>query len=65
MSSLLASLLRDFPDDDREHMLTLIRTNIAADLNAVAAGATPRRQVDVGTRQRRSRRATSVLSRPE
>ncbi|MCK9901676.1 hypothetical protein CC117_24395 [Parafrankia colletiae] len=58
--SLLASLLREFGDDDRDHMLTLIRTSIAEDLDAVAGGAAPARQVDVGTRSRRTRATTAL-----
>lgn len=62
--SLLASLLCDVAEDDRDHLLTLIRTGIAADLDAVASGDNPRRPVDVGTRQRRSRHDSIPAPRP-
>jgi len=64
--SLLNSLLHDFGDNDRDHLLGLIRENINADLDAVAAGGAPQRHHDVGSRNRRSRppAATSVTVLP-
>ncbi|WP_018501651.1 hypothetical protein [Parafrankia discariae] len=58
--SLLTSLLHDLDDNERDHLLTVIRRNIATELDAVADGATPHRAVDVGTRTRRSKRAATA-----
>jgi hypothetical protein len=56
--SLLTALLRDFGDTERDHLLTLIRTNLTTERDAAEAGA-PLRAVDVGIRTRRSRRPTT------
>ncbi|MEX5632930.1 hypothetical protein [Parafrankia sp. FMc2] len=59
--TLLASLLRDFGDVDRDRLLTLINKSIVDERAAVAAGATPRRAADVGPRSRRTRLRTAPL----
>ncbi|MEX5631622.1 MULTISPECIES: hypothetical protein [Parafrankia] len=60
--SLINSLLEGLDANDRERTVGLIKTNIAADLENVAAGAGPARQVDVGTRSR-ARRSGSTSGR--
>jgi hypothetical protein len=62
--SLLNSLLIDFGDDDRHHLLGLIQKSINDDLDAVAAGAAPQRHHDTGSTVRRARVRTPRTSRP-
>ncbi|MBL7498807.1 hypothetical protein I6A84_04860 [Frankia sp. CNm7] len=60
--SLLNSLLRDFGDDDRDHLLGLIQKSINADLDAVASGAAPPRNNDIGSKTRRGRRTAAQVA---
>ncbi|WP_018639057.1 hypothetical protein [Parafrankia elaeagni] len=59
--TLLASLLRDFGDVDRDRLLTLINKSIVDERAAMAAGAAPRRAADVGPRSRRTRLSAAPL----
>ncbi|MCK9926909.1 hypothetical protein MXD62_06965 [Frankia sp. Mgl5] len=53
--SLIHSLLEGLDDGDRDRTVGLINSSITTDLENVAAGAGPARQVDVGTRSRARR----------
>lgn len=53
--SLIHSLLEGLDASDRERTVGLINRNIAAELDNVASGGGPSRQVDVGTRTRARR----------
>ncbi|OAA28155.1 hypothetical protein UG55_1006128 [Frankia sp. EI5c] len=60
--SLINSLLEGLDTSDRERTVGLINQSIAADLENVATGAGPARQVDVGTRSRARRSGSNRSS---